>query len=131
MSNADQKAIMGAIDRLATLRHFPTDEGARMAIAKEIVKMCSTTEQVIWLGERMMVLYDSWPGPHELRAVLCSKFAPKDGIEADSRDPRYLEWGIPSEKRAPDEHEPIAIGPSSDPETRALVKSVADRKRLN
>jgi hypothetical protein len=46
----------------------------------------------------LAALYDKWPAPHELRAVLCSKFKPKDGIEADSADQRYIEDGIPSDR---------------------------------
>lgn len=89
------KAVQEAIDDMgATLKFFPSSAAA---IAQFIAEMAENDEQVRWLAKRMPQLYNEWPGALEMRAVFCSKFKPRDGIEAYSRDPRYLE-GIPSER---------------------------------
>ena len=91
-------AVEQALDQLAMLRFFPSDPGTRSEIARLIGKLCATDQQVSWLAGRVIDLYDEWPGPHELRAVMSSKFKPADGIDADSKHPRYIEDGIPSER---------------------------------
>jgi hypothetical protein len=47
-------------------------------------ELASSDEQLEWLSRRMLKLYAEWPGPHEMRACFCSKYEPKDGVEADS-----------------------------------------------
>lgn len=76
------KIIVATVERLSTLPFFPSDDGARKAIMNEIKNMCWTNEWVTWLGSRMIHLYDRWPGMREMRAVLCARIAPADGIDA-------------------------------------------------
>lgn len=79
------------------MKFFPSDEGAKKEIMALIASMCSSDEQVAWLANRTVALHNEWPGPRELRAVLCSKFRPKDGFEVYSDV--YPE-GIPSESES-------------------------------
>lgn len=95
-----------AIDRLAVLKFFPRDLRVRQTLVRVVRDMAVSDAQVEWLVGRMLVLYNEWPGPRELRALYCSKFAPRDGIEARSLD--YPD-GYPSE------------APRSSPRTGALV----------
>lgn len=78
-----------------TLNYFPGDPDARIGIAEEIVSMASAEEQVRWLVSRLPKLFKDWPAMHEVRAVFCSKFRPKDGYEVYSAI--YID-GIPTEK---------------------------------
>lgn len=80
-----------------TLKYFPSDPHARTGIAEEIAEMASDIEQVRWLVQRVPKLHSDWPAMREVRAVFCSKFKPKDGIEVYSQV--YVD-GIPSEKPA-------------------------------
>lgn len=81
---------------LKTLRFFPMDENAMIAVMRLVSSMCHTEEQVQWLVDRMTGgLYDEWPGPREMRACFCSKYKPKDGQNAYSE---VYPDGIPSEK---------------------------------
>lgn len=74
------------------MRYFPSDPDARTGIAKQIAAMASSIEQVRWLVGRLPELYPDWPAMQEVRALFCSRFRPKDGLEAASQV--YLD-GIP------------------------------------
>jgi hypothetical protein len=89
------KFIAEILGGLAILKFFPSDDQARTAIFNLVCSMATTEDQVRWLVKRTVALHNEWPGPKELRAVFCSKFKPRDGVEAHSQI--YLE-GIPSEK---------------------------------
>jgi hypothetical protein len=95
-----------------TLKFFPADPDARLGIALEIVDMCSTIEQVEWLVRRAPKIFQQWPGMREVRALLCSKFAPKDGCEVFSE--LYTD-GIPSELQSV-----RSIEAERDPRDRSL-----------
>lgn len=90
------KNVAVKIEKLAMLKFFPSDEGARLGILDLVCRMAKSEEQVDWLVNRMTNgLYNEWPGPAEMRACFCSKFKPRDGIERHSTV--YLD-GIPSER---------------------------------
>lgn len=74
-----------AVARMAALKYYPSEPAARSEIAFTLMRMVSTPEQLDWLVMQMIDRVPEWPGPMELRAVFCTKFKPRDGIEADSR----------------------------------------------
>jgi len=80
---------------MAILNYFPKEGDARAAIAEMVIDMVDTPEQAMWLARRMVELHNDWPGPREMRAVFCSRFRPRDGIEVNSTV--YVD-GIPSER---------------------------------
>lgn len=88
--------ILEMLSELAVLKYFPaSSDGALTALARLVQQMCRSESEVAWLVNRMTSgLYAEWPGPKEMRACFCSKFRPKDGINAYSEV--YLD-GIPSE----------------------------------
>lgn len=117
------------IARLAMLKFFPTDPEARTSIVGMVCEMADNDEQVDWLTRRMLVLYNEWPGPKELRALFCSRHKPKDGIEAKSE--KFLE-GVPSEKKP----EPMKALPpgsvaSADPNAERAVRLLAKSLDMN
>lgn len=117
-----------------TLKFFPTDPDARIGIAEEILAMASYLEQVRWLVGRVPKLYAEWPGTLEVRAVFCSKFPAKDGIEPSSAV--YLE-GIPSERDQAGRLPPapllrLAAGEpvTGDPEAAEILIEAGRRTRM-
>lgn len=122
--------FMGAVNLLK----FPPPASAGPKLVERIVNMCSTDEQVRWLANRVTELYDEWPGPHELRAVVCSRFKPKDGIEADSKHPRYVDDGIPKDPRLPAPPQVMIAAPNEampdDPEGKDLVIQTSSSKAM-
>lgn len=100
----DTKKATKSLARLTLLKFFPADPTARAEIVLLVCRMAHTNEQVNWLAERTLGLWNDWEGPRELRAVFCSKFRPADGIEAYSALERFAD-GIPSET----ESGPLAI----------------------
>ncbi len=88
--------IMEILCGLRLLPFFPSDEHAMLALVRMVGAMAKSEDQVQWLVNRMTSgLYAQWPGPQEMRACFCSKFPPKDGINAYSSV--YLD-GIPAER---------------------------------
>lgn len=114
---------------MGSIPFFPGDPAARAAIVETIADMAETEDQVRWLTKRMRQLYSTWPGEVELRACFCSRFRPRDGIEAHSA---VFPDGIPSERTAP----PLALpGPrgdviSEDRQIEAAVGDLARARRL-
>lgn len=117
-----------AVQQLAALKFFPSNVSARLAIVRVIRDMATTGDQVRWLIRRALQLFDSWEGPRELRALFCSRWKPRDGIEATSK--LYPE-GFPPERK-PDPN--ILIAPdviSADRQLDREVRKVAEMKDLN
>ena len=90
----DFKRVAEIALKLTALKYFPGEPQARLAVIEQLGEMCESEEQVAWLVKRTLKLFAKWPGIGELRAVLCSKFKPKDGFESYSET---FPDGIPSE----------------------------------
>jgi len=73
-----------AVSELSLIPFFPGDPHARASLVRFFLRMVSTEQQLQWLVDSALDLYSQWPGPHELRALYCSHFKPKDGLEAYS-----------------------------------------------
>lgn len=84
MERVSTAAISRLISRLSLLRFFPSGEDQRQEIAESVEAFAFDNEQLAWLGKRMIALYSDWPGVHELRAVFCSRFPPRDRVEGES-----------------------------------------------
>jgi hypothetical protein len=77
---------MQMLAELAVLPFFPAgNESVLIALARLVGQMCRTEDEVRWLVDRMTSgIYSAWPGPQEMRACFCSKFRPRDGLNAYS-----------------------------------------------
>lgn len=93
------KRVLEALAGLAMLKYFPaSNEAVLAALARLVVNMCRSEAEVEWLVDRMTSgLYSEWPGPLEMRAVYCSRYSPKDGINAYSQ---VYPDGIPLDPRS-------------------------------
>jgi hypothetical protein len=122
---------------LAGLRALPFFDGGEAPVSmlvSMVTGMAETEEQILWVVQRMTAgLYEKWPGPLEMRAVYCSKFRPKDGVEAEST---IYPNGIPSEKKPGDlsglpvpELPALPAGhiASTDPEADAIIQALAEK----
>lgn len=130
----DLKTVMGLIGRWGgTLKFFPSDPDARIGIAEELAVMARDEEQIRWLVGRLPKLFEAWPAMHEVRAVFCSKFQPRDGIEVYST--AYVD-GIPAERESLKQIEVPALRRltaselTPDPEMAALVSMATKARAL-
>lgn len=128
-SNSDpltpEKAARG-VNKLALMAFFPGDPEVRSALVEILLEMVDTNEQLDWLVKRALKLYAKWPGVGEIRALYCSKWKPKDGIETYSSI--YVE-GIPAERPVPFYDGDRVGPPTSDPEFSAKVTALAKRPK--
>ena len=78
--------VVKMLAELAALKYFPAgNEAVLLALARLCGDMCENEAQVRWIVDQMTSgIYQEWPGPQELRAVLCNRWRPKDGINAYS-----------------------------------------------
>ena len=90
--------IAKLIEPLTMLKFFPADDGGRLAVMQLIGNMAANEAQVRWLVNRMLNLFDEWPGPRTMRTVFCQKFKPRDGIDLRTAFISQYPDGIPSEK---------------------------------
>ncbi len=124
LADGDAAAVVGM---LATIKMFPSDAIVRGVIGNEVQKLCANLSEGVWLADRMISLYDNWPGVRELRRVVCNSKIPYDGILATSSSEVYPD-GIPSER--PQRPEVRALPPGA-PVTadRGIETSVRDLVR--
>jgi hypothetical protein len=116
------------VEMLAAMGFFPSESGARMGIANEIGRMCRSFEDAVWLAQRMIQLYPSWPGALDMRLVYCSRRRPLDGMVPVQLGTAAYPEGIPSEN--PTVEEPLLALPpgrvlSTDLELDAAVRRLA------
>ncbi len=75
--------IATAVNSLAALRYFPADGGARVTIMQLFERMVTDQRQLDWLTSTLIDRVGKYQGTDQLRAVFCTRFKPKDGIEAN------------------------------------------------
>ena len=78
------RQVARTLAKLTALRFFPVEPGARRAVLEIVCHMATDETQVEWLVNRMLSIYDSWPGPREMRACFGRRFRPADEIEVSS-----------------------------------------------
>jgi len=135
------EAVSSAVNQLALMAFFPSDREVRGALVSVLADLVETEDQLDWLVNRALRLYAKWPGVAELRALYCSRFKPRDGIESYSTV--YLD-GIPPETTPPrvdgktDEIKRVTMTrlgtdeplTTADPELRKNVAELARRRRM-
>jgi hypothetical protein len=122
------KAIAAAMGRFSLLRYFPAGDAGIAALTEMLQEMVTTDEQLDWLSRRVLQLHPEWPGPYEIRAVFCSRYKPKDGVEADSAMAKF-EDGIPAEHKQHKAEERQQLV-SEDARLQQAVSQAAAKKRM-
>ena len=123
----DAKNAAAIVARLGILPFFPAETAVRAEIVLLACKMCGSIDRLEWLVSRATTLWDRWHGPRELRALLCARFRPADGVEAYSGLPQYLDEGYPAET-------PLSLGasePRSLPPPKESVHTYLAEARKN
>lgn len=82
--------IVKAVASFGCLQFFPSDAAAREEIMRLLERMVWDPQQLDWLVRVMIDRVGKWHGTVELRGVFCSRFAPKDGIEANCAETPYF-----------------------------------------
>ena len=92
----DPKKVLDLLGGLTLLKFFPSESAARLELVNLVLRMAATYEQIEWLVTRTIAVCNEWPGPLVLRQIFCSKFKPRDGIEAGSTS--TFPDGLPPER---------------------------------
>lgn len=97
-----------AVEDLAMCEFFPSDPAARASIMRLLAKICPHREALQWLVAAFTDRVGKWHGPVELRAILCTRYRPCDGIEAYSEIPGFT--AQESESASLEQHELLKAG---------------------
>ncbi len=125
-----------AISIFSLMKFFPGSDPNVIAGFMELLgDMCETDAQVLWLAKRTVQLHNEWPGVQEVRAVLCSKFSPRDGIECYSG---VYPSGIPAERESSRlmlvestiPANPRLVAASDDPDLELLARETAEALKM-
>ncbi|HZF23988.1 MAG TPA: hypothetical protein VE030_11055 [Burkholderiales bacterium] len=117
------------VGKLALMAFFPSDPEVRAGLVAIFIEMVETDEQMEWLGSRAMRMFARWPGVAEIRALYCSRYKPRDGLESYSEI--YPE-GFPTERKEPEPGRAARRGEpvTADPVLDRKIRTVAASKKL-
>ena len=129
MNKLTPETATAAVAKMALMAFFPGDADVRAALVSVFMEMIDTDEQLDWLVNRALRLYARWPGVAEIRALYCSRWKPKDGMETYSSI--YPE-GIPSERNGARQERDAPRGSpvTADVDLDRKVRQAADKKKL-
>lgn len=100
------KDLERAVDDLAMLPFFPND--SRASVMHLLAKMCPSKTALTWLVAETVNRVAKWPGPAELRGLLCMRFDAADGIDGYCSLPGYTPAEM--EARHYEKHEQLKAG---------------------
>ncbi len=90
-----QEGVDRAATRVALMPFFPSSQdNSKAVLIEQLISICGSDEQALWLAMRMTQVFKRWPGEGEMRALYCKRFKPADGYEAVSNE---FPEGFPSE----------------------------------
>lgn len=123
------REISRAISRLTCLKFFPQEAQARAALMELLDRMVESPTQLEWLVMTLIDRVGTYDGPDQIRAVFCTRFRPKDGIEANLKEGHPL---YKSEEQLLDEYRANTAITAPDLKRLANVDiaALAESKRL-
>lgn len=71
-----------ATDQMQMLEYWRSDAAFIASVQTYLAKICPNVEALEWLTAALVNHIGKWPGPHELRGLLCTKYDAADGIDA-------------------------------------------------
>lgn len=98
-----QKDLDRAVNDLSMMPFFPVE--ARAAIMAFLARICPHKRALTWLVAECVNHVPQWPGPAELRGLLCTRFDAADGIDAYCNLPGYT--AAEMESRHIEKHEQL------------------------
>jgi hypothetical protein len=117
-----EQDLVQAVDDLATMPYFPTE--SRGSVMTLLRKMCPHRTALRWLVAEAVNHVDKWPGLAELRAILCMRYDPADGIDQWSTLPGYR--ADDAEMKHLEAHERLQANQQLAPESRQILKRLTD-----
>ena len=71
------------MSRMGMLKFYPSSPAMQAQIKALMAEMVPNKEALEWLVDQLVNRVNEWPGPAELRGLLCWKYSPADGITRD------------------------------------------------
>lgn len=124
MDKFNARDLQQAVEDLSTCDFFPREPGAQAAVMRLLAKICPNKAALRWLVDTFVNRIGKWHGPTELRAVLCTRYRPQDGIEAWSQIAGFT--AADGEERSYAEHQQLKAGgtlPAAEVETLKQIAS--------
>jgi len=140
-----------AVSELHVLKFWPKGESEDLTIMSFLDRLVSTPQQLRWLVNTLIDQVGTYDGTDQIRAVFCSQFTPKDGVQAylkpghslyKTEDEYIADWKKKEEaerERRFERYRLMAanqrlltgdVEPSTEPEPEALVASLAAKKAM-
>lgn len=117
-----------ACDEFAMLEYWPKE--ARPAVKLLLAKMCPSRESLRWLVNETVNHVGKWPGPADLRGLLCTRYDPADKIDQWCSLPGYT--AAEAEMKYLTQHEEIKqLGPGgASKEIAQSMRQLAQSKAM-
>jgi len=125
-SKITKSDLDAACDRLCILEFWKTDPTFTASVKIFLGKICPGTEALDWLVSALVDHIGKWPGSHEVRGLLCTRFNAADGVDAYCSLPGFSPGDY--ERKHLERHQALA-DPQADRKLLADL-GLAELKRL-
>jgi hypothetical protein len=95
-----------AVNDLSMMPYFPTE--SRAAVMSFLLRICPHRTALQWLVSEAVNRVPKWPGPAELRGLLCTRYDAADGVDGYCSLPGYS--AAEMEAKAIERHEQLKAG---------------------
>jgi hypothetical protein len=119
-----ERDLAEAVDALAMMRFFPQESRAQVMLL--LSRMCPHREALRWLVTEATSRLSDWPGPGELRGLLCTRYDAADGIDRYCTLPGYRAEDY--EQQHYERHKQFLAGGYAE-ESRTLLKQLQGEAR--
>lgn len=121
--------LVAVTDDFAMLRFFTGE--IRPSVIALLARMVPHKEALFWLRDVLINHIGYWPGPAEVRGLLCTRFEPADGVDQWCSLPGYTAQD--GETRSLTKHEQLKaqeqVGGYIAEESRVLIRRLAVEMR--
>jgi hypothetical protein len=97
----EESDLKQVADDLAMLTFYQSDN--RDAVIALLARICPHKRALYWLRDELIDHVGKWPGPADVRGLLCTRFDPADGVDQWCSLPGYR--AEDAEARVLSEHE--------------------------
>src|SRR3954466_970438 len=130
-SNFTPDDLETVADDLAMLEYFTRE--IRPSVIALLARMCPHKRALFWLRDELVNHVGRWPGPSEVRGLLCTRFDPADGVDQWCSLPGYT--AADGEAKSLAEHEQRKIqekvgGYVSEESREMLLRLAGEMKQL-
>jgi len=76
-------------DQMQMLEFWRSDPAFIAAVQAYLARICPHVEALEWLTAALVNHVGKWPGPHEVRGLLCTRYDAADGVDAHCSVPGF------------------------------------------